>query len=193
MATVKRFDANQAPAKVTSEILDRQPPRSLEAERAVLGSMLLLPDVCDDVALVLRGDDFYDEAHRRLYATCGRCTTRAAHDRLDPAGRAAEECRRFRIRRRHGLSGRGACNRWPRRPTPSITPKSSATRSTLRSLIHSSTEILRDAYDESIDPREMLARAEQKIFSILDSRGAGELERHRQTSCRMRWRASTPG
>ena len=75
MATVKRFDSNQAPAKVTSEILDRQPPRSVEAERAVLGSMLMLPDVSDDVALVLRGDDFYDEAHRRLYAHM-----RAMHD-----------------------------------------------------------------------------------------------------------------
>jgi replicative DNA helicase len=52
---------------ITSEILDRQPPRSLEAERAVLGSMMLLPDVCDEVALIVRPDDFYDEANRRIY------------------------------------------------------------------------------------------------------------------------------
>ncbi|HEV3137925.1 MAG TPA: replicative DNA helicase, partial [Pirellulales bacterium] len=44
-------------------------------------------------------------------------------------------------------------------------------KSTLRSLIHSGTEILRDAYDESVEPGEMLSRAEQKIFSILDQRG----------------------
>ena len=48
-------------------------------------------------------------------------------------------------------------------------------KSTLRALIHASTEILRDAYDESLEPREMLSRAEQKIFAILDERGAGEL------------------
>ena len=52
---------------VTSEILDRQPPRNLEAERGVLGSILLLPDVCDDVALVFAADDFYDDANRKLY------------------------------------------------------------------------------------------------------------------------------
>jgi replicative DNA helicase len=48
-------------------------------------------------------------------------------------------------------------------------------KSTLRALIHSSTEILRDAYDESQEAREMLGRAEERIFAILDDRGAGEL------------------
>ena len=52
MAALKRFDARQSRPAVSTEILDRQPPRSLEAERGVLGSMLLMPDVCDDVALV---------------------------------------------------------------------------------------------------------------------------------------------
>ncbi len=47
-------------------------------------------------------------------------------------------------------------------------------KATLRALIHTSTEILRDAYDASADPREMLGNAEQKIFSILDERGSGQ-------------------
>jgi len=72
MATIQRVDdarrdRDRKPA-VTSEILDRQPPRNLEAEKGVLGSILLLPDCCDDIALVLRADDFYDEANRKLYA-----------------------------------------------------------------------------------------------------------------------------
>ena len=48
-------------------------------------------------------------------------------------------------------------------------------KATLRSLIHSSTEILRDAYDQTTDPREMLSLAEQKIFAILDERGTGAI------------------
>src|SRR5687768_9084101 len=81
MATIHRVDETRPVSRaqgdsrpqrtdkspVTSEILDRQPPRNLEAERGVLGSILLLPDVCDDVALVLRVDDFYDDANRKLY------------------------------------------------------------------------------------------------------------------------------
>ena len=66
-------------------------------------------------------------------------------------------------------------------------------KSTLRSLIHSSTEILRDSYDESLEPREMLARAEQKIFSILDRRATGQAGATSATSCTRRWCGSTPG
>jgi replicative DNA helicase len=49
------------------------------------------------------------------------------------------------------------------------------TDATSRSLIDASTEILRDAYDPGNDPRELLGQAEQKIFSILDRRGASEI------------------
>ena len=37
------------------------------AEIAFLGSILLMPDVCDDLALALKADDFYNEANRVLY------------------------------------------------------------------------------------------------------------------------------
>src|SRR5262245_53840467 len=68
MATVeqKRAPKNRKPP-VTSEILDRQPPRNLDAEKAVLGSILLMPSVCDDVSLIVRSDDFYDDANRKLF------------------------------------------------------------------------------------------------------------------------------
>jgi replicative DNA helicase len=42
-------------------------PANVDAERAVLGSILLKPDVCDDVALVVRAEDFHDESHEILY------------------------------------------------------------------------------------------------------------------------------
>ena len=50
-----------------SDILERQPPFDLAAERGVLGSVILKPDVLDDVVLMLRSEDFYDDAHQTLY------------------------------------------------------------------------------------------------------------------------------
>ncbi len=175
MTSVQRFDGSAAPARVTSEILDRQPPRSLEAERAVLGSMLLLPDVCDEVALVIRADDFYDEAHRRIYKHLlamqeeGRQTDDLTllNERLKSAGDAEFVGGLPYLAELTTSTGTAA--------HAVYYAEIVRDKSTLRSLIHSSTEILRDAYDESIDSREMLARAEQKIFSILDTRGAGNV------------------
>ena len=45
----------------------------------------------------------------------------------------------------------------------------------LRLLIHAGTDILHDAYDPTSDTREMLSKAEERIFGILESRGGGEV------------------
>jgi replicative DNA helicase len=47
--------------------LERVPPQSIEAEQGVLGSMLLERDAIARVVEMLRGEDFYREAHRRIY------------------------------------------------------------------------------------------------------------------------------
>lgn len=44
------------------------PPHSLEAEQSVLGSMLIAPDSWDKVVEILGVDDFYNRAHRVVYA-----------------------------------------------------------------------------------------------------------------------------
>ena len=43
-----------------------------------------------------------------------------------------------------------------------------------RELINASLDSLREAYDESDDARELVSRAEQRIFAILDDRGSTE-------------------
>ena len=160
--------------KVNSEILDRQPPCNLDAERGVLGSILLLPTVCDDVALVLRPEDFYDDANRALYAHL-----RAMNDE----GRRIDTTllvERLKAKGEFESIGGAAyvaeiLQSVPTAANAVFYAEIVKNKSTLRALIHSSTEILRDAYDESQEAREMLGRAEERIFAILDDRGAGEL------------------
>jgi replicative DNA helicase len=160
--------------KVTSEILDRQPPCNLDAERGVLGSILLLPTVCDDVALIVRPEDFYDDSNRVLYTHM-----RAMHDE----GRRIDTTlvvERLKTAGQFELIGGAAylaevLQSAPTAANATYYAEIVKNKSTLRALIHSSTEILRDAYDETHEAREMLSLAEQKIFAILDERGAGEL------------------
>jgi len=48
-------------------------------------------------------------------------------------------------------------------------------KATLRSLIHASTEILRDAYESTLDPQEMVSRAEQQMFAVHDQRSNDQI------------------
>ena len=63
MSTTKRQPA-QRPA---ADYFDRQPPFDSQAEIGVLGSVVLLPAMLDDLGHILRADDFYDDAHGKLY------------------------------------------------------------------------------------------------------------------------------
>jgi replicative DNA helicase len=47
-------------------------------------------------------------------------------------------------------------------------------KSLLRSLIDAGTDILREAYDAADEPRQLLARAEERIFSILEERSSAD-------------------
>ena len=174
MATVERLDRPRSSPKVTAEILDRQPPRSLDAEKSILGSILLLPQVCDDVALVVRPEDFYDEANRKLYAHL-----REMHDankRIDITLLVE------RLKHAGDLEVVGG-NGYLAEVMNCVATAAHAVeyaevvrdKSTLRSLIYASTEILRDAYDTGHEPRELLSVAEQKIFTILERRGGANV------------------
>ena len=54
-------------------------PRAPEAERAILGGVMLDPDRLADIDTLIEADDFYAESHKRLYALI-----LAMHDRGDP-------------------------------------------------------------------------------------------------------------
>ena len=51
------------------ELLARQQPQSLEAEQAVLGSILIDSKCLTDVIGIIRPEDFYLEQNREIYET----------------------------------------------------------------------------------------------------------------------------
>ena len=51
------------------DILNRQPPQSLEAEQAVLGAMLIDSRCVSEVVGILKPEDFYLRQNQELYET----------------------------------------------------------------------------------------------------------------------------
>jgi replicative DNA helicase len=173
MATT-RIDSRPAAPASRSEILDRLPPQSIEAEKAVLGSLLIDPMTCDDVALALRPQDFYGHAHQVLFEHL-----LAMHEngvRIDVTLLAE------RLKKQGDFETIGG-SLYLGEIMQSVPTAANAVyyanivrdKATLRALIHASTEILRDAYDQSLESREMLSAAEEKVFRILEDRGIGEI------------------
>lgn len=170
----ERFDRGSSGTKSRPRILERQPPYNAQAEMAVLGSILLKPDCCDEVAMVLKPHDFYDEAHRLLYERM-----QEMHDsaRKIDIQLLVDELQRNEEYERIG--GAQFLARIGEAVPTAAHVKDYAeivrTDSTSRALIDVSTDILREAYEPGHDPRELLGKAEQKIFSILDNRGSSKV------------------
>src|SRR5512147_546560 len=58
----------------------RVPPQNIEAEQSVLGAILLDNEAAHDVIEILRPEDFYKDAHRKIFEAC-----LALIDRSEPA------------------------------------------------------------------------------------------------------------
>ncbi|NDC63042.1 MAG: replicative DNA helicase [Planctomycetia bacterium] len=151
----------------------RDRPANIDAEQAVLGSILLKSDVCDDVALIVRPEDFSDESHELLY--------RHLLELHDSGKRIDATIVLERLRTKGDLDRVGGApalaeivEAVPHAAHASHYAQIVRDKAMLRALIDAGTDILRDAYDSPDEPRDLLARAESAIFAILENRSSAE-------------------
>ncbi|MBN1588896.1 MAG: replicative DNA helicase [Pirellulales bacterium] len=174
MAASSRVDTSHGARTLSGDILDRLPPQNLDAEKGVLGSLLLDPNFCDDVLLIVRPEDFYGDANQKLFRHI--VEMHAEGLRIDVTLLVE------RLRASGELEAIGDIA-YLAEVAQSVAVAAHAARyaeivrdkATLRSLIHASTEILRDAYEPTVTPDELLGQAEQKVFTIHDNRSSDQL------------------
>jgi replicative DNA helicase len=145
--------------------LDRLPPHSREAERSVLGSMLRDNGVIGDVVQILREDNFYADAHQKIFQGIT-----ALYDKGHPADLVtlADWLKEQKfIEDVGGYPYLGEL--WDAAPTAANAEyyaRIVRDKALVRGLIHASTEILRDAYEQAMPADELLEGAERKILDI---------------------------
>jgi replicative DNA helicase len=159
-----------------SEIAPSQlPPHNRDAERGVLGGILRDPDVLPEVQQLMVADQFYFDAHQKIYQALSDLSNEAQpidlvllHDKL---------------RKNKQLEDVGGVmyltELWEAVPTGANAQyHAKLVRDTamVRGLIHASNEILRDSYERTQSADELVSQAERKIMEIAKSGMVGETQ-----------------
>jgi len=156
---------------VVSELsneLGKLPPQAIELEEAVLGALMLEKEPLNDVIEILKPESFYKEAHQEIYKAIKELfevsepvdiltvTNRLRNNgKLDIVGGA------YYITNLTTRVQSAANVEYHARIISEMSIK--------RELIRISSEIQRDAFEDSTDVFELLDRAEQSLFDVSDT------------------------
>src|SRR5262249_25816908 len=152
---------------------ERLPPQSEEAERSVLGSMLRDNAVISDVVQIVRAESFYSDAHQKIFESLKSLYENGRP--VDVVLLPEELKQRGQIEDIGGYGYLGVL--WDAAPTAANAEyyaRIVRDRALVRNLIHVSTEILRDAYDNAQPAEELLNTAERKVFEVAQMGGTGQ-------------------
>jgi replicative DNA helicase len=153
--------------------LDRAPPQNNDAEKGLLGSILLDNHVLDDVADFLVADDFYLDRHQRIYRAIQRLHESGTHG-FDPLTVAEGLAKNNELKESGGPEYIvELLESVPHAAHAKYYADIVRDRAVQRRLIYACTDILKNAYEESTDTEDLLNQAEQKIFHILQQQEAG--------------------
>jgi replicative DNA helicase len=146
---------------------DRLPPQNIEAEQSVLGSMLRDNQVILEVVQIVKPDHFYLDAHRKVFEVITQMCNAGHPVDLVTLG---EE-----LRKRGWVQDIGGyaylATLWEAAPTAANAAHYARIvrdKALVRHLITASTEVLRDAYDQTAPAEQLLENAERRILEIAE-------------------------
>lgn len=160
--------------KQFEEITQREkvPPQNLEAEIAVLGSMLIEDDAIASSVELLTPESFYKDAHKKIFqAIIGLFSENKAVDLITLTEALTKEGELDAVGGASYLAF--LTNAVPTAANAQYYAKIVKEKYILRHLITNATQIVSDSYDTTQDVEGLLDRAEQTIFDITSKKFSG--------------------
>ena len=143
---------------------ERTLPHNLDAERSVLGAILVHNDAFNMAAQVIDSGDFYRDAHRRVFDRMVALNERG--QAIDFITLKEELSRAGELDEVGGPAYVASlADGVPRATNVEYYARIVKEKSTLRSLIHSANKILVEAYEAEQEPDLLLDEAERSIFA----------------------------
>src|SRR5690625_1977344 len=149
-----------------ARLFDKLPPNALEAESALLGSMILDWRVCGDVLQICKGSsEFYDPAHASIYQALIDL-----YDKNQSIDMVQLKQRLDDLGQLDNVGGVDAlielAESVPSAASANHYAKIVHEKAILRKLIESAGRILYDCYNSSEPASDMLDKAERDIFEV---------------------------
>ena len=149
--------------------LHKVPPQNLEAEQSVLGGILLDNLALNTVLELLETDDFYSEAHRKIFSAIIELSNRNEPCDLITLSNILKSQKR--IEKVGGTAYLASLvDNVPSAVNIAYYAKIIKEKSILRRLIGTATEILNKSYDAGMDIDSVLDEAEHAIFEISENK-----------------------
>ncbi len=148
---------------------ERTLPHNLEAERSVLGAILVHNDAFNTAAQVIDGRDFYRDAHRRIFDRMVTLSERG--DAIDFITLKEELSRGGELDDVGGPAYVASLvDGVPRATNVEYYAKIVKEKATLRNLIYAANKILTNAYEADQESDLILDEAESLVFAVADDR-----------------------
>ena len=167
MAETKKRDYKERrqPREVAA---GKVPPQNLDAEKSLLGAVLIDEEVLADVSEAVKSKDFYDKRHATIYDAMMRLFEH--HKPVDLLTLTEE------LKRKDDLDAIGGStylseltNYVPTAAHAGTYAELVAQKAVRRRLIKASAEISELGFDEEFNVQELLERAEAELFSVSDA------------------------
>jgi len=145
------------------------PPQNIEAEQSVVGGILIENDAINKVMEILTPDDFYRDAHRKIYHALINLS-----ERDEPADLITLTNELRKIDQLDSVGGASyltsLIDSVPTAANIEYYAKIVKEKAILRKLIQTSTEIITHSYEDRGDVEGFLDEAERAIFEISEKR-----------------------
>ena len=150
-------------------VSERSLPHNLEAEKAVLGAVLIDNEQFNRAAELIDSPDFYRHAHQQIF---DKMVSLSDRDEVIDLVTLKEELNRAGNLNEVGGPAYIAAlvDGVPKSTNVEYYAKIVKEKATLRSLIGSANKILTTAYQAEVEPEVQLDQAESEIFQIADGR-----------------------
>ena len=156
-------------ADTATAVPERTLPHNLEAEKSVLGAILIHNDAFNHAAELIDSRDFFRDAHRRIFDKMVALSERT--EAIDLVTLKEELRRSGELEEVGGPAYIASlADGVPRSANVEHYARIVKEKATLRNLIHSANRILADAYQAEEDADLILDGAEKAIFEIAEDR-----------------------